>query len=153
MKRTILALFVVTLLVAGAAFGIARWLRCRSCTSPTVTVNLHDTAWLALELKLTAAQSTQLAQLEADYQKRIGECCADHCAARADLAESLADPAKAADCSTRMCDAQNDSEKATLNHILRVLTLLTPDQQTHYTALVQQQLTGACLMRVQPARN
>lgn len=146
MKRTIIALFVVTLLVAGAAFGTARWLRCRSCAAPAV--KLHDTAWLARELKLTAAQSTQLTQLEADYQKRLADCCATHCAARADLAESLADPAKAADCSARMCDAQNDSEKASLNHILGVIAILTPEQQKRYIALVQQQLTGSCPMRL-----
>ncbi len=146
MKRTILALLVVTLLVAGAAFGTAHWLRCRSCAAPAV--NLHDTTWLARELKLTPAQATQLTQLEADYQKRLADCCATHCAARSDLAESLADPAKAADSCARMCDAQNDSEKASLNHILRVLALLTPEQQTRYIAIIQQQLTGSCPMRV-----
>jgi Spy/CpxP family protein refolding chaperone len=103
---------------------------------------------LRRELKLNDAQAAEVARLEADFQKRLSESCAAHCAARAALAESLADPAKAADSCQRMCAAQNDSEKAALDHILKVRALLTPEQQQRYTALVQRQLSGPCTMRL-----
>jgi hypothetical protein len=139
--KNLLALLAVTALVAATAFGVARWLRSRP-------LELHDTAMLRRELKLTDAQAVEVAKLEADFQKRLADCCAAHCAARGDLAESLANPTKAADACTRMCAAQNDSEKAALDHILKVRVLLTPEQQHRYTALVQQQLSGACTMRL-----
>jgi len=141
MKNTILALLVVTALVAATAFGVARWLRARP-------LELHDTVWLQHELNLTDAQAAEVAKLEVDFQKKLADCCTAHCAVRADLGESLADPTKAADCSRRMCAAQADSEKAALDHILRVRALLTPEQQQRYTALVQKQLNGPCTMRL-----
>ena len=144
MKRTLIALLIVMLLVAGTAFGVARWLRCRSCD--TVSLNLRA-------LNLTATQTAEMAKLDAEYQKRLEKICGVHCTARADLAESLDAPAKAAAACQRMCDAQTDSEKAALEHILKVRALLTPEQQRQYAALVQQQLTGTCLMRVQPGGN
>jgi hypothetical protein len=42
-----------------------------------------------------------------------------------------------------MAAAQVDSERATLDHILRVRALLTPDQQQRYAALVSQQVCAA----------
>ncbi|MBM3858269.1 MAG: periplasmic heavy metal sensor [Verrucomicrobia bacterium] len=144
--KTTLALLIVTAIVATTAFGVARSLRSRP-------LELHDTAWLRHELKLTDAQTAEVAKLEADFQKSLADCCAAHCAARAELAGSLADATKAADCCARMCAAQNDSEKVALDHILRVRALLTPKQQKRYTALIQQQLTGPCTMRIQPATN
>ncbi len=139
--KTTLALLIVTAAVATTAFGVARWLRSRPLA-------LHDPAMLRRELKLTDAQAAEVTNLEADFQKRLADCCATHCAARATLAESLNDPTKAADCCARMCAAQNDSEKAALDHILRVRALLTPEQQQRYTALVQRQLSGPCTMRL-----
>jgi hypothetical protein len=114
---------------------------------------VHDTAWLRHELKLTDAQTAEVAKLEADFQKRLADSCTAHCAARADLAESLNDPTKATEACQQMCAAQNDSEKVVLDHILRVRALLTPEQQKRHAALIKQQLTGPCTMRIQPARN
>lgn len=140
MKRTILPLLVVTVVVAGAAFSLARWLRCQSCVAPKPD--------LRRALNLTEVQATQVARLEAEYEKRLAEICTAHCAARAELAGSLADPVKSAACCQRMCDAQTASEKAALDHLLKIRALLTPEQQQRHTALVQQQLTGACPMRL-----
>ena len=144
--KTVLVLLTVTVLVAAAAFGVARWFRSQP-------LELHDTAWLRRELQLTDVQAAAVAKLEADFQKRLGDACTAHCAARSDLATSLAEPAKATECCQRMCAAQADSEKAALDHILHVRALLTPEQQQRYTALVEQQLTGPCTMRVKPGGN
>lgn len=140
MKRTLLALLIVTIVVAGAAFGIAYWFRCRSCA--TAKPNL------VRELNLSADQAAKLAQLEAAYQKRLDDICAAHCAARSALAEALPDEAKAAEHCAQMCAAQADSEKAALEHIFQVRALLTPEQQPRHTELVRQQLAGACPMRM-----
>lgn len=140
MKRTILALLIVTAFVAGTAFGVARWLRCRACATPAIN-------W-ARELQLTEAQAAAFAKLQAEYQQRLAEICAAHCAARADLAAALADPLKARECCARMCAAQADSEKLALDHIYQVRALLTPEQQERHLALVRQQLAGPCPMRL-----
>jgi len=140
MKRTLFALLIVTALVAGMAFGLAYWLRCRSCSTPRID-------WVR-ELNLTGAQAAQFAALEAEYERRLAEICAAHCAARAELAEALADPAKAAAYCARMCAAQAASEKLALEHIYQIRAVLTPDQQPRHLALVQQQLSGACPMRL-----
>jgi Spy/CpxP family protein refolding chaperone len=145
MKRTILALLVVTLLVAGTAFGVACWLRCRSCAPASGN--------LTRELNLTDAQAAEVAKLDADYEKRLGEICATHCAARADLSKSLDDPAKAAACCQRMCAAQTQSEKLALEQVFKIQAILTPEQQARHLVVVRQQLTGACPMRVRPARH
>lgn len=140
MKRTIFALLIVTLIVAGSAFGVARWLRCRSCATPNTDITR--------ELGLTGTQAAAVAKLDAEFQKKLSALCAAHCAARADLSQSLDDPGKAANCCQRMCDAQVGSEKAALEHIFRVRDLLTPEQQKRHITLVQRQLTGACPMRL-----
>ncbi len=140
MKRTFLTLLVVTLLVAGTAFGVAYWLRCRVCARPKPD--------LRQVLQLTDAQAAEVAKLEAAYEKRLAEICADHCAARTELAASLADPVKAAACCDRMCAAQSASEKLALEQVFKIQAILTPEQQTRHLALVQQQLTGVCPMRV-----
>ena len=145
MKRIFLALFVVTLLVAGTAFAAAYWLRCRSCAPSKVN--------LRRVLDLTDSQAVRVAELEAAYEKRLSEICARHCAARRELAESLADPVKAAACCQRMCAAQTEAEKLALEHVFAIRALLTPEQQARHLAWAQQQLAGPCPMRVQPARN
>lgn len=140
MKRTLIALLVVTLIVAGTAFGAAYWLRCRACAP-------HKPD-LRQALNLTPSQAAAVAELEAAYEKRLAEICAAHCAARAELAESLADRDKAAAACARMCAAQSESEQLTLDHLYRIRALLTPEQQVRHETLVRQQLTGACPMRL-----
>jgi hypothetical protein len=144
--KNIYVLLVVTALVASAAFGIARWRRSRP-------LELRDVARLRRELKLSDAQAAEVAKLEAVFQKKLADYCTAHCAARAEFAGSLKDPTKAAEACQRMCAAQNDSEKAALDHMLRVFALLTPEQQQRYTAMIQKQFSGACTMRMQPAKD
>jgi Spy/CpxP family protein refolding chaperone len=140
MKRTLLALLIVTLIVAGSAFGVAYWLRCRSCATTKVD-------WVK-ELHLTGDQAAAFAKLETEFEKKLAACCADHCAARAALAESLTNAGKATESCRQMCAAQTASEQAALEHIFQVRALLTPEQQQRHIELVRQQLTGACPMRL-----
>jgi Spy/CpxP family protein refolding chaperone len=140
MKRTLISLLLVAILASGAAFGLAHWLRCKTCTAPPVN--------LRKALNLSESQQAEYAKLEAEYQKRLDAICAAHCAARAALADALDDRAKAAECCARMCAAQSESEKLTLDHLFKVRALLTPEQQKRHADLVRQQLAGACPMRL-----
>jgi Spy/CpxP family protein refolding chaperone len=68
------------------------------------------------------------------------------------LAERLAQPqveaATASACVERMCAAENASERATLDHILKVRAVLSPEQQRQYGAALKTQMSGSCPMRV-----
>lgn len=143
MKRTFIILFLVTFIVAGAAFGVARWLRCRSCAAPAKPD-------LVRELNLTSTQAAEIAKIDAAYEKHLADICVAHCAARTKLANSLTDRTKADVLCAQMCAAQADSEKAALERIFQIRAVLTPAQQQKYIAVVQQQLTSSCPMPVKP---
>lgn len=147
MKKTLTALAVLTVAVAALSFGVARW-SVRHAVAMEPIIDLNDTNWLKHELKLTDAQATEIEKLDKGFLAQIEGCCEKHCAARFALSEELAKPqvdlAKTAACVDRMAVAQSDSERATLDHILRVRALLTPGQQQQYAALVSQQVCNAC---------
>jgi len=150
MKKTLTALAILTLAVVGLAFGVARWSVRRAVAAEQPSINLNDTGWLRRELKLTEAQTTKIEELDKDFRTRIEGCCAKHCSARFTLSEELAKPqvdlANTAKCVDRMAAAQAESERVTLDHILRVRAVLTPDQQKRYALLVSQQVCTACPM-------
>jgi Spy/CpxP family protein refolding chaperone len=147
MKRTLTALAILTLLVTALSYGVANWCVRRSTAAEPV-VDLNDTAWLKHELKLTDAQSVEIGKLEQEFSAKVEHCCETHCGARLTLSEELAKPqvdlAKANACVDRMVAAQSDSERATLDHILRVRAVLSPEQQQRYAALVSKQVCTAC---------
>ena len=146
MKKTLIALAVLTLLVTAVSFGVARW--SVHCAMAAPTVNLNDTAWLKHELNLTDAQTAEVGKLEKAYNTRIGNCCDKHCDARLTLSKELekssVDLPKVNACVDQMTAAQADSEHATLDHILGIRALLTPEQQQRYAKLVSQQVCNAC---------
>ena len=153
MKKPIMALIVVAALAAGVSFGAARWLRCRACAMPTAA-NLHDAGWLKRELKLSDTQAAAIAKLETEFNDRLSDCCGAHCAARFALSRELAKPSVdqtvANACVQRMCAAAADGEQATLDHILRVRSLLNADQQKRYAERLGQQLCACPMNRHQP---
>jgi len=149
MKRTLTALAILTVLVAGLSYGVANW--CVRRVTETV-VDLNDTPWLKRELKLTDAQSAEIEKLNKEFSARIQHCCDEHCGARFALSEELVKPqvdlAKATACVDRMAAAQSESERATLDHILKVRAELSPGQQQRYGALVSKQVCTACPMGI-----
>ena len=151
MKRTLTALAIVTILVAGLSYGMANWC-VRRVTATGTVVDLNDTPWLKRELKLTDAQSAEIEKLNKEFSVRIQRCCDEHCGARFALSEELVKPqvdlAKAAACVDRMAAAQSESERATLDHILKVRAVLSPGQQQRYGALVSKQVCTACPMGI-----
>ena len=142
MKRTVIALAVLTLLVSSLSYGVASWCIHRSVSRGMA--DLNDAPWLKRELNLTDAQGTAIDKLNQEFRAKVNHCCDTHCDARFALGQELAKPqfdlTRANACVDRMVAAQAESERATLDHILRVRAMLTPDQQQQYAALVSQQI-------------
>jgi Spy/CpxP family protein refolding chaperone len=152
MKKTLSALAILTVAVVALSFGIARWSVHRAVAAEQPSINLNDAGWLKHELKLTSDQTAKIESLDTEFRTRIEGCCAKHCSARFALSEELAKPqvdlVTAARCVDRMAAAQSESERATLDHILRVRAVLTPAQQKRYATLVSQQVCTACPMGI-----
>ena len=152
-QRLWLSVIVAAAVATAISFGTAHW--CNHRQAPSA---ISDTVDLRRVLALTDAQAAEVEKLEKIYRSQLAKCCEAHCAARADLATELGRPSpdttQAVACCQRMCTAQSDSERFTLEHILRVRVLLTPAQQQRHAALIQQQLAGSsCSMLVQPEGN
>jgi Spy/CpxP family protein refolding chaperone len=151
MKKTLIALAILTIGVTGLSYGVASWCVRRSASRSIGDVN--DTAWLKRELQLTDAQSAQVDGLDKEFRVKLNQCCDAHCAARLTLSQELAKPqvdlAKASACVDRMAAAQSESERDTLDHILRVRVVLTPEQRQRYARLVSQQVCMAGPMGMQ----
>ncbi|MGD0057880.1 MAG: Spy/CpxP family protein refolding chaperone [Verrucomicrobiia bacterium] len=145
MKKTVIALAVLTLFVSSLSYGVASWCIHRSVSRGMA--DLNDTPWLRRELNLTDAQSAAIDKLNQEFRAKVDHCCDTHCDARFALGRELAKPqfdlTRANACVDRMAAAQVESERATLDHILRVRAVLTPDQQQQYAALVSQQICAA----------
>jgi Spy/CpxP family protein refolding chaperone len=129
---------ISVILAALVSFGMSRWF------SRQPAVNLHDAGWLQRVLRLAPDQTAQINKLAEEYRAAVNASCLKHCDARLGLSEILAQPTvdlPAADNAVgKMCAAANEVERATLQHILRVREVLTPDQRVRYAALINQQL-------------
>lgn len=101
-------------------------------------------AQLTRLLGLSDAQAAQIAALGSDYETRVRKACDAHCAARCRLAHALQDesatPAQLQQYLERMCASQQENDRATLEHLLNVRDVLTPEQRQKLAASL-----GACL--------
>lgn len=99
-------------------------------------------------LGLSEAQATQVAELGADYTARVQETCDAHCAARCRLAQALQDeaatPAQLQQYLERMCASQQENDRATLEHLLKVREVLTPEQRQKFAASLGECLCATC---------
>jgi Spy/CpxP family protein refolding chaperone len=138
MKRLLPVIAMIVVLATGVSFALSHWMVSRR---PTVA-NLNDTGWLKRELGLTDSQAAAVEQLETEFRAQLDRACAEHCAARMTLGEELAkpDPAKCRAAVEKMNAVQAQSERATLEHILKVRALLTESQAQRYSALIRDQV-------------
>ena len=121
----------LVLATAALAFAAGRW----STNPPAAFDPLHDldaarlTGWLGL----SEAQAAELRSFEAPFVQRISTACDDQCAARCELAVSLAQDRFDADRARRlvetMCEAHTANELATVDHLANVHRILTPEQR------------------------
>lgn len=104
--------------------------------------------WLARELGLTPAQQAQFAALDRDFSGKCDKFCEAMCAARVALADELqrADRVtpKVEALLAKLQAAQSANERETLRHLFLIKSLLTPDQQRRYAALITGKLCGNC---------
>lgn len=135
-KYWMIALIIVGL---GAAVSAALWLwQVAPCTSD----------WLARELQLTPAQRTQLASFGTEFSGKCDSHCAELCGARVALGEELqrADSItpKVEELLGKMQVAQAASERETVQHLFRIKSILTPEQQRSYIELINGKLCCSC---------
>jgi Heavy-metal resistance len=142
MKKTLIALAVLTLLVTTVSFGVARWSARCAMTAPTV--NLNDAAWLKHELNLSDTQARDVEKAESEFRAQMNSFCAAHCSARMALGDELAkskpDPAKCGNSIEKMNAVQADAERVTLAHILKVRALLNEQQAQRYSTMIHDQV-------------
>jgi Spy/CpxP family protein refolding chaperone len=121
----------LVLAVAALAFAAGRW----STNPPAAFDPLHDldaarlTGWLGL----SEAQAAELQSIEAPFVQKVSAACDQQCAARCELAVSLAQDRFDADRARRlvetMCDAHKANELATVEHLAQVHRILTAEQR------------------------
>jgi hypothetical protein len=138
MKRLLPLLAVIVVLATGVSFALMRWTMTRQPTS----ANLHDPNWLKRELKLTDAQTVEIEKAEVAFRKQLDAACAEHCAARMALGDEITkpDPVKCRAAVEKMNAVQANSERATLEHILKVRSLLNEQQAQRYSTLIRDQV-------------
>ena len=138
MKKTLIALAVLTLVVTAVSFGVARW--AVHCAMAAPTVNMNDTAWLKRELNLSDTQARDVEKAEAEFRTQMDSFCAAHCSARMALGDELAkskpDPDKCSSFIEKMNAMQADAERVTLAHILKVRALLNEQQAQRYSTMI-----------------
>jgi Spy/CpxP family protein refolding chaperone len=108
----------------------------------------RQTEWLTRTLDLTPEQRIAVERAEKQYLEGLAAQCASHCAARARLHDVLFAP-EADGAATRklleaMATAQSACEQATVDHIRRVYSLLTPEQQPRFRQAVLGSVCGGC---------
>ena len=135
-KYWIIALIIVGF---GAAVSAGLWMRpCPQCGSD----------WLARELRLTPEQQARFAALDKDFNGKCSQCCEQMCATRLALGQELqrADRVtpKVEELLGQMQAAQAASQRETVQHLFRIKSLLTPEQQQRYVELVTGKLCAMC---------
>jgi len=157
MKKLILPFLIA---VASAILVVAaQRTMCNTCAAPPKVFVPQDAGRLIRALGLSEAQAAELRKLQANYGLKLEGCCARHCAARAQLGALMfrdSDTNAIQAVIEDMCRAQTDSDVATLDHIRKVYSLLTPDQQKKYESMVDTYVCGMCpngFTHVQQGRN
>jgi hypothetical protein len=138
MKRLLPALALIVVLSTGFSFALARWTMAHRPTS----ANLRDAGWLKRELNLTGEQAADVELLEKKFRAQLDKACAEHCDARMALGDAImkSDAAKCQEAVEKMNAAQAASEHATLEHILKVRSLLSEQQAQRYSTLIRDQV-------------
>ena len=148
MKARILLVWLAIAAVAALSAGATHWALCGR--KPFAQGQLSDASFLTRALDLSPVQAQEIARQQAAVAAELADCCARHCAARAQLGPALAagadGEARAKNLIAEMGRAYQQSEQATWTHIRQVRALLTPVQQARYDALINRCVCGPCNM-------
>lgn len=149
MNRKWIIPFVIAVAAGVAAYGIMR--NTVSDRAGLSIDRLQDVSFLARELRLNAAQASEIRSLHVSLGEKLDDCCMRHCAARARLGQALAantnGSAQADIVLEEMCRAYEQSERATLNHIRAVRAVLNAEQKRRFDVLISDCMCKPCSMR------
>lgn len=143
MKKSLV--FAALVLAVALGFSAGRFsLQPRSTFDPARDLQAER---LSALLGLSTAQAAELENIAATYGRQVTQACDAHCAARCQLARALRQDSlsreEARGLVDKMCASQQENERATMDHILSVREILTPDQRAKFCDLL-----GACLCEV-----
>lgn len=148
MNRKLLVVAVVAVALGAIAFGVTRRIVCRD-REPTAK-SLQDIAFLTRELSLNPDQAARIKTLHTSLAATLTDCCARHCAARAQLVKELAsdsnDTSRTEATLATMTAAYEQSERATLDHLRQIRASLNPGQRTRFDAMLADCMCRTCSM-------
>ena len=135
MKRVVLFFLAVVVVAGAAGFGTLRL----SDHGPREHVAAHD--WLHRELKLTAEQERALEPIETRFSVKERECAAALAEANRNLArvmgEEKAYGPRVAAAVEAVHQRMGDLQKASIEHVFEMRTVLSPEQGEKLLALAQ----------------
>ena len=148
MKNKWIIPFIVVAVVCLVTYGITRITACGRSV-PSID-RLQDVSFLSHELSLTDAQAMEIKRIHTALAMKLNDCCMNHCAARARLGQALASDtngtAQADAVVAEMCRAYEASERATLDQIRQVRTVLNVAQRKQFDAMISNCMCRTCNM-------
>ena len=134
---------VITVAALAFAAGVYRESRQAECFSLD---RLLDTAYMTQRLNLDPPQAQQFSMRNVQLRDQLSTTCQRNCAARRKLVAAI-DAGEATDHEAilkQMCEAYEDGERATLEHIKAVRAILDTQQRETFDQLVGRCLCGGC---------
>ncbi len=131
--------------VASFVFSVAHFRACRK-DEPISVSHLKNAEYVADKLHLDPAQTQALRLLNERYRRRLQQGCARNCEARRRLTEAMTDENRTVydDILMDLCKAYEETERATLEHVEAVRTLLDSDQRKTFDRLLARCLCQKC---------
>lgn len=156
MKRFTVILLIQVVVIFAAAFlgswAYAKWRQTTATPSPSHVHAADELSWLRSELGLNPAQADKLEKLHEEFLFEQARLCERHCSARFELAELIKKNTemspKMKELSAAMSEAEAESERLTMEHILAVGKELTEEQRAKFVAKVYQQMCSGCPMKL-----
>lgn len=147
MNRRWISPLVIAVLAAALAFGAVRQYGCRSGQAVGMS-QLDDLASLTRSLDLRPEQAAAIREIHRDLASALGDCCARHCGARAELARAVLastnDTSEVENHLRAMTRAYEDGERATLEQIRRVRAVLDATQRPRFDAMITDCMCSSC---------
>ncbi len=103
---------------------------------------------LFADLQLSKEQKSKIEALETNYHQNVKECCQRHCSARMKIAHMFqagaTDAAAMSALQREMSEAQHATDELTMQHILAVSQLLTPEQRAQFLKKFGDAVAATC---------
>jgi Spy/CpxP family protein refolding chaperone len=125
------AQWIIPVIIIAGAISFSAGRRCGGMPAADLSP-LRDTSAIEKSLDLTAQQSEQVRALSKEFKERAESACDKHCEARCTIARKLfqenAAPVDVQKHVDAMCAAYAEQERATMDHLLKLRAILTPEQ-------------------------